>query len=215
MSESSVSGPNLSRSKMWFVAFLFVYALACRLAPYVLGVSIDPSTTWYPWNFSPLLALSVFSGACLADRRLSFGLPLAVMVISDFGIWALTGDREFAFPASQPLIYACFAATIGLGMLLRKRPHMVWALPTGYLAEAMFFLVTNFAVWWFGEGQSYPLTAAGLATCYAMAIPFLGRSILSTTVYTLVLFSPQGLRLAGVDPVNWTGRAVAVPVRKR
>jgi hypothetical protein len=48
-----------------------------------------------------------------------------------------------------------------------------------------------------------------------MAIPFLGRSILSTTVYTLALFSPAGLRLAGVEPIDWTGRAVAVPVRNR
>jgi len=211
-----MSQANLSKSKWWFVAFLFVYALACRLMPYVLynfGVSIDPATTWYPWNFSPLLALSVFSGAAMSDRRLSFGLPLAVMAVSDFGIWALTGDREFAFPPSQPLIYACFAATVAMGLVLRGRPHLMYALPTGYLAEAMFFLVTNFAVWWFGEGRAYPLTAAGLATCYAMAIPFLGRSLLSTTVYTVALFSPAGLRLAGVEP-GMDGETVAVRVRR-
>jgi hypothetical protein len=202
-------------SKSWFVAFLFVYALACRLMPYVLynfGVSIDPATTWYPWNFSPLLALSVYSGACVADRRWSFALPLGVMVVSDFGIWALTGEFDWAFPPSQPLIYACFAATVAMGMLLQTRRHIVWALPTGYLAEAMFFLVTNFAVWWFGEGRSYPLTAAGLATCYAMAVPFLGRSILSTTFYTLLLFSPAGLRVAGLDFID--GQTAAVRVRK-
>lgn len=203
--------------KSWFVAILFVYALACRLAPYMLakfGVSIDPATTWYPWNFSPLMALSVFSGACLADRRWSFALPLGVMVVSDFGIWALTGRFDWAFPHSQPLIYACFAIVVLMGLGLRNKREVVWALPAGYLGEAMFFLVSNWAVWWFGEGNTYPLTAAGLASCYAMAVPFLGRSIVSTTVYTLALFSPAGLRLAGADQLPLNTEPVTVKVRR-
>lgn len=205
--------PNSSKS--WFVAFLFVYALACRLTPYVLsqfGVSIDPSTTWYPWNFSPLLALSVYSGACVTDRRWSFALPLGVMVVSDFGIWALSGEFEWGFPPSQPVVYACFAAVVLMGTLLKNHRHFAWAMPVGYLGEALFFLVTNFAVWWFGEGRSYPLTAAGLATCYAMAIPFLGRSLGSTTFYTLLLFSPAGLRVAGLDFTE--GQVAPARVRK-
>lgn len=212
-----MSDANVNVSKRWFVGFLFGYALACRLMPYVLhnfGVSIDPATTWYPWNFAPLLALSMFSGACIADKRLSFGLPLLVMLVSDFGIWALTGRFDWAFPRSQPLIYACFAATVAMGLWLKPRPHVVWAIPTGYLAEALFFVVTNFAVWWFGEGRTYAMTWAGLATCYTMAIPFLGRSLLSTTIYTLALFSPAGLRLAGIDPVPVYNKPVVAKVRR-
>ena len=45
----------------------------------------------------------------------------------------------------------------------------------------MFFLVTNFGVWWLGN--TYPATLSGLGTCYIAAIPFFGRSLLSTSVY--------------------------------
>ncbi|MBI1344771.1 hypothetical protein GC163_00630 [bacterium] len=187
-------------SKLSFFLVLFVYSLFCRLLPYVLyhfGVSIDPATTWYPWNFAPLMAVSLFSGACASDRRWSFGLPLAVLVLSDFGIWAVTGHFDWAFPRSQPVIYACFAAAAGLGLLLRKRPNIMTSVPMAIAAETVFFLVTNFAVWYAGEGNTYAMTPTGLAACYAMGLPFFGRSLISTSLYTAALFSPAGLALAG------------------
>lgn len=192
----------MPKSRMWLFAVLFVYAIFCRLVPYVLalnGMSIDPATTWYPWNFSPLMAVALFSGACAANRRMALALPLSIMLISDFGIWALTGDRNFAFPPSQPLIYGCFLGAAGLGMLLRSRPQVWTAVPLSMVAEGIFFLVTNFMVWWFGEGYSYAMTPAGLALCYTMGLPFLGRSLVSTSLYTIALFSPAALNLAGVQ----------------
>ncbi len=195
----------MSKNRVWFFAILFVYAVICRLMPYALalgGMSIDPSTTWYPWNFSPLMALALFSGGCAAERRWGFAIPLGVLLVSDFGIWALTGNREFAFPASQPLIYGCFAAAAGLGLLLRDRPQIATAVPLAIVAEALLFLVTNFAVWGMGEGATYPRTAAGLGLCYAMGLPFFGRSLVSTSLYTVALFSPSGLRLAGCVPAR-------------
>jgi len=192
-------------SKVGFFVLLFAYSLICRLLPYVLyhfGVSIDPATTWYPWNFSPLMAVSLFSGACAADRRWSFALPLSVLVLSDFGIWAITGQFEWAFPRSQPVIYACFAAAAGMGLLLRHKPNLLNSLPLAIAAETVFFLVTNFAVWYAGEGNVYPMSLAGLGACYAMGLPFFGRSLISTSLYTAALFSPAGLMLAGHRAAN-------------
>lgn len=195
----------MSGNRVLVLSVLCVYALVCRLLPYVLfnlGMSIDPSTTWYPWNFAPLMAVSLFGGAVVAQRRNAFLLPLGVMFFSDLGIWALTGQVDFAFPASQPLVYACFALAAALGMVLQPRRQIVTAVPMAIAAETVFFLVTNFAVWYFGDGAIYPPTPAGLAHCYAMGLPFFGRSLISTSLYTMAFFSPVGLALAGRAPIS-------------
>lgn len=192
----------MSRTKAWYFGLLFLYALSCRLMPYALakfGVSTDPETTWYPWNFSPLMAFALFSGAAARDRRWSFALPLGVLVLSNFGIWALSGRFDWAFTSTQPLIYACFAGAALLGMTLRSKPQILTALPTAIAAESLFFLISNFLVWWSGEASNYPLTANGLMNCYVMGLPFFGRSLVSTCLYTVAFFHPVSLRMAEVD----------------
>jgi len=49
-----------------------------------------------------------------------------------------------------------------------------------------FFLISNFGVWL--GGRLYPPTWVGLITCYAAALPFYRNSLLSSVVYTAVLF---------------------------
>lgn len=189
----------LSRTVRFF-GLLGLYGLACRLLPYGLahlGMPLDPHTTWYPWNFSPLMAICLFSGAGMNTARGTWLGPLAIMVLGDAGIGALTGRWDWAFPRTQAIVYLALALGVGLGWLLRHRPQWSTALPTAVLAEVQFFLITNFAVWWFSEG-TYPPTTAGLLACYVAALPFFGRSLFSTLAFTAVLFSPLAWRLAGL-----------------
>lgn len=192
--------------KLGFWLGLFAFTFVWRILPYTLEafdvMKIDPGTTWYPWNFSPFMAVCLFGGACLSDRRWAFTGPLVVFALSNFAMWGLTGHQAFAFSPSQPLIMAAFFGAVGLGYLLQSSPRLATALPAGVIAELVFFVITNFAVWYFGEGGIYPLTLNGLLTCYVAAIPFLGRSIVSTSLFTGILFSPLGLRMAGVQPVE-------------
>lgn len=204
--------------KHWFWAGILLYALAVRLLPWALahvGMPLDPATTWYPWNFAPMLAVCLFCGAGVKQSRWAFLLPLAVQAAGDFGIYLLTGNRDWAFPPGQSLVYGCYAFTAGLGTLLRERPQWTTSFPAALVGEVVFFLVTNFGVWWFGEGTQgtpYPMTFVGLMTCYIAALPFFGRSLLSTALFTGVLFSPAALRLAGLTPVeNARGRVAVTP----
>src|SRR5579885_1648837 len=164
--------------KRWFWAAILVYAVVCKLLPYALAHSdpgiLSPKSTWYPWNFAPMLAVSLFCGAGVKPARWAFLLPVAVMAIADIGIGLLTGHwTDWAFPRSEALTLGCFAFAVGLGRLLKDRPEWMTALPLGWLGEGVFFLVTNFAVWWLGD--TYPPTMSGLMACYIAAIPFFGR----------------------------------------
>jgi len=52
------------------------------------------------------------------------------------------------------------------------------------ISSLIFFIVSNFGVW----VLSYPHTIEGLITCYTMAIPFFGYSILGDMAWSLILF---------------------------
>ena len=191
------------KPRLWFLAALLAYSLAARLLPYVLyqfGVSIDPETTAYPWNFSPMYAICLFGGACFAHRRWAFAIPLLAFLIGDLGIWALTGKLEWAFYSEQPFVYAGILLTVAMGFLLRNRRSVLSIATTGLAASVMFFLVSNFGVWLAGEGVRYSKDLHGLVGCYTMAIPFFRNSIVSMAVFSAILFSPIALtRLEQVE----------------
>jgi len=192
--------------KRWVWAAILLYALVCRLLPWALshvGMPLDPQSTWYPWNFAPMMAVTLLCGAGVKNWRWALVLPLALRAVGDIGIGLITDNWEWAFPGANILVYGSFVLAAGLGMLLRSRPQLATALPAAFLAELAFFLISNFGVWWLGEGLShYPPTLSGLIACYIAAIPFFGRSVLSTLIFTGLLFSPAGLRMAGIAPVR-------------
>ena len=203
----------MTKQQLRFWAGLFTFVLVMRLLPYILskaGMPLSPSFTWYPWNFSPMLAACLFAGACLKDRRWAYTAPLVVFAVSNFLMWAITQDFDFAFSPSQPLIATCFAGVTWLGTTFSKSPQWRWALPAGVLAEGVFFLVTNFAVWALVEGTPYPPTFGGLWLCYVAGLPFIGKSLVSTVIFTSVFFSPWVLSLAGVGETRTRPSMVGV-----
>ncbi len=153
----------------WTLALLLVViAIAGRLAP-------------HPDNFTPLLAVALFAGAALPGA-LAWLVPLAALAASD-----LVLGHEFT--ALSIVVYAAMLGGAALGRWLGSR--RTW-LKTGFAALAgslFFFVVTNFAVWLIGHGQSlYPRTLEGLIDCYAAALPFLRNGLAGDLFWTAVLF---------------------------
>jgi hypothetical protein len=67
----------------------------------------------------------------------------------------------------------------------------------------VFFLVTNFAVWWMFN--TYPKTWEGLVACYVAAIPFVRNQLMGDTFYVVVLFGGYELlkqRMPGTKEVG-------------
>ena len=53
-----------------------------------------------------------------------------------------------------------------------------------FLSSTVFFLISNFGVWLLG----YPHTLEGLITCYTLAIPFFGNTLIGDLMFTGGLF---------------------------
>ncbi len=143
---------------------LILLAAALRIAP-------------HPWNFTPVGAMALFSGAVLKDRRLAFLFPLLALFL---------GDIFIGFHKLVPMVYASFFISVAIGLWLRDRRTIPRISLATLLGATQFFLVTNFAVWWLLN--SYPKTASGLAACYFAGIPFFWNTLAGDVVYSALLF---------------------------
>jgi hypothetical protein len=143
---------------------LILLAAALRIAP-------------HPWNFTPVGAMALFSGAVLKDRRLAFLFPLLTLFLGDIFI----GFHKLMF-----VVYASFLINVAIGLWLRDRRSVARISLATLLGAIQFFLVTNFAVWQFLGG--FPHTASGLAAFYISGIPFFWNTLAGDAVYAALFF---------------------------
>ncbi len=143
---------------------IIAVAAALRIAP-------------HPWNFTPVGAMALFSGALIRDRRLAFFFPILALFV---------GDIFVGFHRLMPVVYASFLVSVAIGFWLRDRRSFGRITAATLLGAIQFFLVTNFAVWAFG--LSYPRNSAGLLACYVAGIPFFWNTLAGDAVYATLLF---------------------------
>lgn len=137
----------------------------------------------HPWNFTPVGAMALFSGAVVKDRRLAFLFPLLALFV---------GDIFVGFHKLMPLVYASFLVNVALGYWIRDCRTTMRISAITLLGAIQFFLVTNFGVWAFLDG--FPRTAAGLIACYIAGIPLFWNTLAGDALYAALLFG--GLALA-------------------
>jgi len=162
------------------------YNLFCRLllALVMIAIAAALRVAPHPWNFTPVGAMALFSGALIRDRRLAFAFPLLALFAGDLFV-------GFYKPSVMLLVYVSFSLSVLIGFFLRKRRTLLRIAGATLLGATQFFLITNFAVWWFLN--SYPKTAAGLASCYLAGLPFFGNTLAGDFVYSVVFFGAFAL----------------------
>ena len=143
---------------------MMVLAAALRLAP-------------HPWNFTPVGAIALFSGAMVRDRRTAFLFPVLVMFATDLII---------GFNKLSPLVYASFLLSVLIGRFLNQKRNLSRIAGATFLGALQFFLITNFGVWAFLN--SYPRTGAGLAACYFAGLPLFWNTLAGDALYVTLLF---------------------------
>jgi len=124
----------------------------------------------HPPNVAPITALALFSGASFRNKWFSIMFPLIAMVLSDIVL---------GFSTISLWVYSAFILITIFAWLVKE---LRWT--SILISSLIFFIVSNFGVW----VLSYPHTIEGLITCYTMAIPFFGYSILGDMAWSLILF---------------------------
>ncbi|NCU04725.1 MAG: hypothetical protein GXC73_12130 [Chitinophagaceae bacterium] len=147
-----------------------------------------------PFGFAPQIAIALFAGSVIKDKKYAFALPLLSMFISDAlyqvlynaGLSSIKG-----FYGGQITNYILFAGLTVIGFFINKRK--AWQVGLGAVAgPTVYFLVSNFFVWLGGgldaAGVAYPKTVEGMASAYTAAIPFYTGSIYATIVFCTMFF---------------------------
>ena len=124
----------------------------------------------HPPNVAPITALALFSGASFRNKWFSIIFPLIAMLLSDIVL---------GFSTISLWVYSAFILITMFAWLVKE---LRWT--SVLISSLIFFIVSNFGVW----VLSYPHTIEGLITCYTMAIPFFGYSILGDMAWSLILF---------------------------
>ena len=155
------------------VAGIIIFVALSRVFTYTMGINM---------NFSPVMALALFGGAYLSDRRLAFALPIASMVLSDLFI---------GFAPTSWAVYLSFALAVFIGRLLNNNMKAYKVFGASLAGSILFFVVTNFAHWL----SFCPISVQGITQCYIDAIPFFRNSIAGDLIYSAVFFG--SFELAG------------------
>lgn len=137
----------------------------------------------HPWNFTPVGSASLFSGARLPGWQ-AYLIPLAIMAITDPILNALNHVALFSY--MQVVIYISFALSVVIGRRLWSTESVPRIALASLLNSTQFFLITNFGVW-VGSTQ-FTHSAAGLAACYTVAIPFFAYTVLGDLFFAGAIF---------------------------
>jgi hypothetical protein len=125
----------------------------------------------HPPNFTTLLALSFYVPALLGVRY----LPALILsfIVTDL-IIGFHGVTLFTWGS---------VILIGLGSRFFAK-GIFNRISGSLLGACLFFIITNFGVWSLG---SYGYSLNGIISCYILALPFFGYSLISTFIFAGVI----------------------------
>ena len=172
----------------------FVAALVFVL---LVGIGVVGRLGQPVWGFTPIAAAALFAGAYFSHRGIAALVPALTLLVTDL---FLDGHDNLGVMLS---VYVAMALPALAGRWLRpdrngSRNPKRWlaTLAAGSVIPAtLFFVVTNFAVWWFRS--DYAADFGGLMACYTNALPFYRQMLAGDLLYVPLLFG--GAALAGVE----------------
>lgn len=129
------------------------------------------------WNFTVLGGVFLLAGAYFQDKKIPVVLMLSVLLLS---------DAVIGFHTQMPAVYFSYLLVVTLGFLLKPQSARYKVFGAAVAGSALFFLITNFAVWF--SGVMYPMTFEGLVQCYQMGLPFYRNQLIGDVLSSLVLF---------------------------
>ena len=146
-----------------------------------------------PYGFAPQIAMAIFGGAIIKDKKFAFILPLLSMFVSDalYQLLYINGVGNIpGFYDGQVLNYILFAALTIFGFFIKNFNVKSIAIAS-LSAPTAYFLVSNFLVWISASplaGLQRPKTFSGLIMCYGDGLPFYPWSIAATFIFSAIFF---------------------------
>ncbi len=140
-------------------------------------------------QYTPVFAVLILT-AMTFDKKYMY-IPFVGIFASDL-LLEYFNYYQFGYIFSSLffLNYGTFLIIYFSIKLFNKKDSLLSVGKNILLAPTLFFIISNFIVW-LTAGGTYPYTLAGLLYCYEMGIPFYRHHLISTMIFTPILFAPS------------------------
>ncbi|MFN4286064.1 MAG: DUF6580 family putative transport protein [Lacibacter sp.] len=169
---------KLNKQIIWILIAMIVVASLYRIVPN------------RPYGFAPQIAMALFSGSVIRNRKFAFAVPLVSMLLGDLAFQALytAGLVPYGgFYKGQITNYLLFAGLTVLGFFIQH--NKTWQVALGSLAgPTLYFFISNSLVWISGGGYHHPKTFSGWMLTLVDGIPFYTGSLYATVVFATLFF---------------------------
>jgi len=145
-----------------------------------LSLLIIVSSLYRVWDgrpaagFAPQMAMALFAGVVIKNKRWALLLPLLSMFLSDvlYQILYINGLSSIkGFYSGMWVTYSLIAGLTCFGFLMKKIT-VLNLLGFSLSGSILYFIISNFLVWIGGGGYGRPLTFDGMLLCYEDALAF-------------------------------------------
>jgi hypothetical protein len=162
------------------ILFLFILVAVSTIVKIFCAPQINLS------GFTCVIAIALFAGLTINDKKTAFLIPLLALFISDIliqGLYALNMFPYAGFYKGQIINYGLIILLTITGILFRNyRTAGIFA--SAIVGPTLFFLVSNFIVWKTQAGTiGYNKDISGLWQSYTLGLPFYRNSLVSTVIF--------------------------------
>ena len=155
-----------------------------------------------PFGFAPQIAMAIFGGAVIKDKRWAILMPLLSIFLSDLlyevlYVNGLSTIKGFYFGEGQVTNYLLILGLTVFGFLMR-RINILNVIAFSISGSLLFFITSNFFTWLGGGGYARPKTWEGLLQCYNDGLAFYreyglikgfaGNIVLGDLFFSFILF---------------------------
>ena len=125
----------------------------------------------HPPNFTSLIALSFYVPAIFGIRY----IPVVILALL-FTDLIIGFHSTMLFTSGSIILIGLISEYFNKSILFR--------ISGAFTGAAIFFLISNFGVW---LGGSYGYNIDGFLSCYILALPFFGYTVLSTLIFSVII----------------------------
>ena len=155
------------------------------IAIIMIALAALSRVAFYPLNFSPVIAMALFGGSVIKDKKMAFLLPVLAMFFSDV-LFECTNIAPGFWGWGQLIGYGILCLITVVGFYLKKanvKNVAIFSLSSSFI----FFFLSNSSVWLLDKSY-YAQNAAGWLECLAAGIPFLKNGMAADLTYSTLLF---------------------------
>tara|TARA_Y100000591_G_C21501805_1_gene530328 strand:+ start:150 stop:638 length:489 start_codon:yes stop_codon:yes gene_type:complete len=145
-----------------------------RYIKVAIGVLVALSASRFiphPPNFTSLIALSFYIPAVFGIRY----IPAVILALL-FTDFIIGFHSTMLFTSGSIVLIGLISEYFNKSILFRIFGALIGAI--------IFFLISNFGVW---LGGSYGYNFNGFISCYILALPFFGYTLISTFVFSVII----------------------------